>query len=68
MFVFHFLDGKIHLRYFISLDDKYCSETIKPREGWLFFKIAFINIVQEASASRKLFKTANMPEMDHLGG
>ena len=21
----------------ISLDDKYCSETIKPRERWLFF-------------------------------
>ena len=28
----------------------------KPREGWLFFKIAFINIVHEASASGKLFK------------
>lgn len=58
----------MHLRYFISLNNKYCCETINPEKIGYFFKIEFINIVQRASSSGKLFKKANTPEMDCLGG
>lgn len=50
----------MHLRYFSSLNNKYCSETINPEKNWLFFLIEFINKVQRARSSGKLFSKSKL--------